>query len=72
MTSSTSHDGVSAHVPKSVLLVIDVQDSFKGDAATWNDYLKRHVHAPQDHYAYLESVGIRKLLGLYTHPIVSW
>ena len=35
MTSSTSHDGVSAHVPKSVLLVIDVQDSFKGDAATW-------------------------------------
>ena len=35
MTSSTSHDGVSAHVPKSVLLVIDVQESFKGDAATW-------------------------------------
>ena len=35
MTSSTSHDGVSAHVPKSVLLVIDVQDSFKGHAATW-------------------------------------
>jgi len=35
MTSSTSHDGVSAHVPKSVLLVIDVQDSFKGDATTW-------------------------------------
>jgi hypothetical protein len=44
----------------------------KGDAATWTDYLKRHVHAPQDHYAYLETVGIRKLLGLYTHPIVSW
>jgi nicotinamidase-related amidase len=35
MTSSTYSDGVSAHVPKSVLLVIDVQDSFKGDAATW-------------------------------------
>ena len=35
MTSSTSHDDVSAHVPKSVLLVIDVQDSFKGDATTW-------------------------------------
>jgi nicotinamidase-related amidase len=35
MTSSTYADGVSAHVPKSVLLVIDVQDSFKGDAATW-------------------------------------
>jgi nicotinamidase-related amidase len=35
MTSSSSHDGVSAHVPKSVLLVIDVQDSFKGDATTW-------------------------------------
>ena len=35
MTSSTSPDGVSAHVPKSVLLVIDVQDSFKGDATTW-------------------------------------
>jgi nicotinamidase-related amidase len=35
MTSSTHHDAVSADVPKSVLLVIDVQDSFKGDAATW-------------------------------------
>ncbi|MBV9876706.1 MAG: cysteine hydrolase [Verrucomicrobia bacterium] len=35
MTSSTSHDDVSTHVPKSVLLVIDVQDSFKGDATTW-------------------------------------
>jgi nicotinamidase-related amidase len=35
MTSSISHDGVPAEVPKSVLLVIDVQDSFKGDTATW-------------------------------------
>ena len=35
MTSSTHHDVVSADVPKSVLLVIDVQDSFKGNAATW-------------------------------------
>lgn len=35
MSSSNYHDGVSADVPKSVLLVIDVQDSFKGDAATW-------------------------------------
>src|ERR1700743_3050952 len=35
MTSSISHGGVSARVPKSVLLVIDVQDSFKGDATTW-------------------------------------
>ncbi|MBV9731288.1 MAG: isochorismatase family protein [Verrucomicrobia bacterium] len=35
MTSSTSSDDVSAHVPKSVLLVIDVQDSFRGDATTW-------------------------------------
>jgi hypothetical protein len=30
------------------------------------------VHAPKDHYAYLETVGIKKLLDLYTHPIVSW
>lgn len=35
MTSSTYRDGVSPAVPRSVLLVIDVQDSFKGDAATW-------------------------------------
>lgn len=42
----------------------------KGDSATWQDYLKRHIQA--DHYAYLEKVGIKKLLGLYTHPIVSW
>ncbi len=44
----------------------------KGDSATWRDYLQRHVHGPQDHYEYLETVGMRKLLGLYTHPIVSW
>jgi glutaconate CoA-transferase subunit A len=44
----------------------------KGDEALWKDYLKRHVHAPGDHYAYLETVGIKKLLNLYTHPIVSW
>jgi hypothetical protein len=44
----------------------------KGDEATWKDYLKRHVRAPKDHYAYLETVGIKKLLDLYTHPIVSW
>lgn len=43
----------------------------KGDAATWQDYLRRHVHGPADHYAYLETVGVRRLLGLYTHPIVS-
>jgi hypothetical protein len=24
------------------------------------------------HYDYLDTVGIKKLLGLYTHPIVSW
>ena len=35
MTSSTYRDGVSIEVPRSVLLVIDVQDSFKGDVATW-------------------------------------
>ena len=44
----------------------------KGDAAAWNKYLKKHVHDPKDHYEYLETVGIKKLLGLYTHPIVSW
>jgi len=44
----------------------------KGDEKTWKDYLQRHVFQPEDHYAYLETVGIRKLLGLYTHPIVSW
>ena len=32
----------------------------KGDAATWDGYLKRHIQP--DHYAYLETVGIKKLL----------
>ena len=41
----------------------------KGDTKTWDDYLKRHV---REHYNYLETVGIKKLLSLYTHPIVSW
>ena len=44
----------------------------KGETTVWNDYLQRHVHKPADHYGYLETVGIKKLLGLYTHPIVSW
>ena len=44
----------------------------KGDEKRGNAYLERHVYGPKDHYAYLETVGIRKLLGLYTHPIVSW
>jgi nicotinamidase-related amidase len=35
MTRSIYRDGVPASVPKSVLLVIDVQDSFKGDTVTW-------------------------------------
>ena len=35
MTSSIYRDSVAAEVPKSVLLVIDVQESFKGDTATW-------------------------------------
>lgn len=44
----------------------------KGDPKAWDAYLKRHVHDPKDHVAYLETVGIRKLLDLYTHPIVTW
>mgnify|MGYP003393556152 CR=1 FL=1 len=44
----------------------------KGDEAAWKDYLHRHVYGPADHFAYLETVGIKKLLGLYTHPIVNW
>ena len=41
----------------------------KGDKKAWDDYLKRHV---KPHYDYLDTVGIKKLLGLYTHPIVTW
>ncbi|MGV6872073.1 CoA transferase subunit A [Pseudochelatococcus sp. B33] len=44
----------------------------KGDSKTWEEYLDRHVHRPKDHVEYLETVGIRKLLDLYTHPIVNW
>src|ERR1700751_5331978 len=62
MTSSTRHDRVSAHVPKSVLLVIDVQDSFKGDAATW---------ATRNNPAF--ETNVAKLIGAYRNadlPIV--
>lgn len=62
MTSSTYHDGVSVHVPKSVLLVIDVQDSFKGDATTW---------ATRNNPAFESNVA--KLIGAYRNadlPIV--
>ena len=41
----------------------------KGDKKVWDEYLKGHI---KEHYAYLDAVGIKKLLGLYTHPIVSW
>ena len=62
MTSSTSHDGVSTDVPKSVLLAIDVQDSFKGDAATW---------ATRNNPAF--ETNVAKLIGAYRNadlPIV--
>ena len=41
----------------------------QGRYQTSDAYLKRHVH---EHYAYLDTVGVEKLLGLYTHPIVGW
>ena len=44
----------------------------KGDSDTWDAYLKKHVHDPKDHVAYLETVGIGKLLDLYTHPTITW
>lgn len=36
------------------------------------EYLARYVYEPKDHVEYLERVGVRKLLGLYTPPIVTW
>lgn len=45
----------------------------KGDAKTWDAYLKRTIFDTKDHIDYLEKIaGLRKLLGLYQHPIVSW
>lgn len=44
----------------------------KGDAETWQQYLGRTVFEPGDHVEYLERVGLRKLLGLYTAPVVTW
>jgi len=44
----------------------------KGDEKTWNAYLSDTFMVQRTIYSYLETVGIRKLLGLYTHPIVSW
>lgn len=36
------------------------------------EYLARYVYEPKDHMEYLERVGVRKLLGLYTPQIVTW
>lgn len=45
----------------------------KGDEAAWQDYLKATAHDPEDHVAYLEQVpGLRRLLDLYQHPVVTW
>ena len=69
----TRHTASTRRTPKSIQdYVKSSEANRKGDETTWNAYLKRHVYDPKDHYAYLETVGIRKLLGLYTHPIVSW
>ncbi len=45
----------------------------KGDAGSWDDYLRRTVFDPADHVDYLErGPGLRRLLDLYQHPIVTW
>jgi glutaconate CoA-transferase subunit A len=44
----------------------------KGDAKPWNAYLDKYVRGPKDHVEYLERIGLRNLLGLYTAPIVTW
>ncbi|NIR32755.1 MAG: CoA transferase subunit A [Gammaproteobacteria bacterium] len=44
----------------------------KGDTRTWEDYLRWAIFEPKDHVEYLERVGVRKLLGLYEHPVVTW
>jgi glutaconate CoA-transferase subunit A len=44
----------------------------KGDTERWRAYLNRYVFEPADHVAYLERIGLRKLLGLYTPPAVTW
>lgn len=44
----------------------------KGETGVWDDYIKRTIHDPADHVAYLETVGMRTLLGLYQHPLVTW
>ncbi|MDP6574590.1 MAG: CoA-transferase [Rhodospirillales bacterium] len=44
----------------------------KGDTKTWEKYLDTYIREPEDHVAYLERIGLRKLLGLYVAPIVTW
>lgn len=36
----------------------------KGDHAPLEDYLRKYVYAPADHYDYLQTIGLRKLLDL--------
>lgn len=44
----------------------------KGESVAWQAYLDRYVLGPRDHVEYLEGIGLRKLLGLYVPPIVTW
>ncbi len=44
----------------------------RGDTASWDRYLKSYVTGPSDHVDYLDKIGLRKLLDLYTPPVVTW
>jgi len=44
----------------------------RGDTASWERYLKSYVSGPSDHVDYLDKIGLRKLLDLYTPPVVTW
>jgi len=36
----------------------------RGDMAGWNEFRKRYIELPEDHLAYLEQVGLRRLFSL--------
>ena len=36
----------------------------KGESSAWAEYRRRYLEEPEDHVAYLESVGLRRLLSL--------
>ncbi|MGH7905397.1 MAG: CoA transferase subunit A [Candidatus Binataceae bacterium] len=67
-----AHGAYREDVPQLEEYVKASEANRKGDAKAWNAWLDKYMREPKDHVDYLERIGLRKLLGLYTPPVVTW